>query len=202
MPPGRPGLATWSTVKYLGNTGFGFPISLGDQLRSHDVHVVKGRYRSTIQGMASVIGNSTFYNPSVPTYVGLSTLCNLMDEDGNDVQLPAGAIIRDVLIDVVTTFNASSNALFNSPSIFLGVNTDRDLLAPSSYTVFAQAINPSTALSVFKGIPQVDHAATYVKVRNFGSTVHPNATVVTMNMTGGSLITGDMNVFIEYYLSD
>jgi hypothetical protein len=104
---------------------------------------------------------------------------NLLDEDGNAITLPAGAIITQVYFDIITAFTSTGNNgtfAFNSEGA-------GDLLA---------AVDADTKSGVFAGIP-VGTAATMIKMtaaRTLQATVATNA-----------LLTGKVHCFVDYVLS-
>ncbi len=104
---------------------------------------------------------------------------NLLDEDGNAVVLPAGAIITQVYIDIITAFTSTGN----NGTIALNAESAGDLLA---------AVDADTLSGVSAGVP-VGTAATMVKTtaeRTLVCTVATNA-----------ILTGKAHVFVDYVLS-
>lgn len=176
--PGNPGMPDLKRVRELGNRGFGFEARVGTQLTEHKVQLAKGGFSVLKTGGASVVLPST-------------VLANLTDVDGKDLRLPYHAVIKQVLIDVLTTPTASASAGFTAPFLGLGLDTPGDLLA---YTT------PSALTGRVAGIP-IGTAATMKKVGT-GAGANQLGSVVKVNLKGGSVLTGNMNVFIEYYLSD
>lgn len=176
--PGKPGLPGPSTLQFYLDRGYGQPVQLGKAM-TKKLQVAKGLYDFSKQGGASSIG-------------GNSVLANLMDLDGKDLQLPNGALIKNVVVDVLGTFKASAVAGFTAPQVALTLSSVGDLLAYTSAT---------GVTGIVQGVP-AGTVGTMLKVRA-PSTVGANAgSVVRFNLKGGSLIGGKANVFIEYYLSD
>lgn len=148
--------------KYLLNimNGMSSKTQLGTELRCK-VSVLKGVIDISAQG-AGAVG-----------------LHNILDEDGNALVLPKGAIVRQSYTDIVTAFTSTAG----TGTIALGINTAVDNLA---------AVDADTLSAVSANIP-VGTGATMVKTtadRNLTYTVATNA-----------LLTGKMNVFYEFVLS-
>lgn len=164
-----------SDIRALLNTAQpnGDAARLGNQVVDKVVQLAKGTYRFSASGGAST-------NPNNPL------LAKLKDVDGKDLVLPAHALIKQVTVDPVTTPTASAVAGFTAPKISLGVNNQTDLMASTLATSFS---------AVTAGTP-VGTAATMVEVGTGGRSA------VGVYLTGGSLLSGSLNVFIEYYLSD
>jgi hypothetical protein len=104
---------------------------------------------------------------------------NLLDEDGNAVVLPAGAIITQGYLDIITAFTSTSN----DGTIALNCNSAGDLLA---------AVDADTKSGITALVP-VGTAATMVKTtaeRTLQYTVAVHA-----------LLTGKAHVFLDYVLS-
>lgn len=121
----------------------------------YKVHCIKAVYDFAVQGGA------------------ISTI-NLKDLQGDDVKLPAGAIIRQVLIDVVTPLTSGGLA-----TVKLSANSSGDLLG-------AVAFNSVVAL--YPGIP-VGTAATMVKLTAERS--------LSLGVAVAALSAGKLNIFIE-----
>lgn len=170
---GAAGLPSLSTVRTLLNQGVpnGFVSQLGIQVVDHKVQLVKAKYRHSLHGGASVVAPTTL-------------LAYLDDEDGKDAVLPKNAVIKQVMIDAVTTPTASAVAGFTAPFLMIGINNSQDLLAPTAVASLSGRV---------AGIP-IGTAATMVK------TVASSA--LTIGLQGGSVTAGELNVFVEYYLSD
>jgi hypothetical protein len=134
-------------------------VQLGTLLTRNKVHVIRATYDFAVQGGA--IGS-----------------VNLKDFDGNAAKLPLGAIIKQVLIDVVTAPTSGGAA-----TIALTAQSAGDLKA-------ATAIASYTGLVA--GVP-VGSAATMIKL-TAERTI--SATIATAALTGGKI-----NVLIEYYLT-
>lgn len=108
---------------------------------------------------------------------------NLLDEDGNVVALPAGAIITQVYFDIVTAFTSTGG----TGTIALTANTSGDLLA----AVDADTL-PLSAGHPGAGIP-VGTAATMVK-----TTADRN---LSLAVATAALTAGKIHVFVDYVLS-
>lgn len=176
--PGKPGFPIPAAQRYVLNNGFGFPAQLGTQVTDHSIHVAKGGWSVLKTGGASVV---------LPSAV----LANLTDVDGKDLQLPYHSIIKQITVDVITAPVASASAGFTLPQLGLGLNTPGDLLAYAS---------PGSFTGLVAGSP-IGTAATMKKVGTATGS-NKSGSVVKLNMKGGSVIQGQLNVFIEYYLSD
>lgn len=137
-------------------------VLLGAQVTEKKVNVMKAVYDFAVLGGTS----------------GATVV--LRDASGGSAVLPAGAIIKQVMVDEVTNVTVSAGG-----TISLGVNTTTDLLGATAGASFS---------GVIAGVP-VGTAATAVKVTTANSAV--TATFGTNATTAGKL-----NVFIEYYLSD
>ncbi len=108
---------------------------------------------------------------------------NILDEDGNALTLPSGAIIRQCYFDVVTAVTSTgSNA-----TIALNANSAGDLLV---------AVEPdatgSITTGVYPGVP-IGTAATMVKTTADRT--------LTYAVAVNPILTGKINVFVEYVLS-
>ncbi len=160
------GLPQPSAVRDLLNYGGASGIrsaQLGTQVVDKKVQVMKARY-----DYASV-GGST------------AAAINLKDVDGKDAVLPANAVVKNVLIDVLTVPATAAG----SHTISLGINTASDLGAALQYQSWFGRLN---------GIPN-GGASTMVKVT-------AAAPVTATIGTAPGLNAGKFNVFIEYYVSD
>lgn len=155
-------------------------VALGTELFDKKVQVLKAQYSFAVLGGASTSTTNTL---------------KLKDVDGKDAILPTNAVIRQVLIDVITAPVASTqtsgapnhfNGNFNAPIFALGINNSADLKAAGSASTAYTA-------GLIAGTP-VGTASTAVKVTG--------NSVVTLTLTGGSVTAGKFNAFIEYYLSD
>lgn len=103
--------------------------------------------------------------------------------------LPISAIIKNVYYNVTTAFTDNGTAgNANTSTISLGANTNVDLKAAAALSGFAVGISP--------GIP-INTAATMVKL-----TAARQLKAVWTKGTGDStlLVTGQMNVYVEYVL--
>ncbi len=192
------GVPSFSTIRQTLNRGNprGDVAQLGMQTVDHKIQLLKARYRFALNGGGSVFGGTG----------GMSLLTTLLDEDGQDAALPWRAVVKQVTLDVLgatgqysgkmvasnaTTHagNTASLQNYDRPVFSIGVNTSNDLFPATS----ASTLTGSTA-----GTP-VGTAATMVKV--LGTSTFGNSTI-KMALTGGSIISGDFNVFVEYYLSE
>lgn len=119
------------------------------------------------------------YDVSADPTRGTVASHNLLDEDGNAIVIPKGAIITQCYFDVITAFTSTGNNgtfAFNSEGA-------GDLLA---------AVDADTKSGVFAGVP-VGTAATMIKMtaaRTLQATVATNA-----------LLTGKLHCFVDYVLS-
>lgn len=114
-----------------------------------------------------------------PTDRGSVGSHNFLDEDGNAIVIPKGAIITQVYIDIITAFTSTSN----DGTVAINANSAGDLLA---------AVDADTLSGVSAGVP-VGTAATMVKTtadRTIQATVAVH-----------KLLTGKMHCFIDYVLS-
>lgn len=104
---------------------------------------------------------------------------NILDEDGNALVLPAGAIITQGYLDVITAMTSTGN----NGTVAINANSAGDLLA---------AVDADTKSGITALVP-VGTAATMVKTtaeRTLQYTVATNA-----------LLTGKWHVFLDYVLS-
>lgn len=104
---------------------------------------------------------------------------NLLDEDGNALVLPAGAIITQVYFDVVTAFTSTGN----DGTFAFNAESAGDLLA---------AVDADTKSGVFAGVP-VGTGATMIKTTA--------ARTLTVAVAVHALLTGKMHMFVDYVLS-
>ncbi len=188
---GNPTMPSASTVRFLldHNIMRGDQTKLGTQLTDHKIQLLKGQWSFAKQGGASVLSPSAF---------GII----LQDADGKDAVLPTNAVVKMVTLDVIQTPTASASTGFTLPKISFGVNTPNDLF-PSTL---------ATTLSGFVAGTPIDTAATFVKVKRvqpagpYNPSVFPSPdkgnSALVMNIAGGSVLSGKLNVFVEYYLSD
>lgn len=136
-------------------------VKLGSQVTQKKVNVMKAVYDFTKLGGSS----------------GASAI--LRDASGGQAVLPAKAVVKDCLIDVLTPLTPAP------AEMSLGLTTVNDLkaaLAVGSYTGRVACIPTGSA-------------ATMIKVGSTRSSVIASFTV-------GAVTAGKFNVFIEYYLSD
>lgn len=135
---------------------------LGTQITQHKVQVLKAVYDFSLQGGSS------------------AGAVSLLDADGKAAVLPNKAIIKNVLIDVVTALTSGGSA-----TVAIGsgqaANDLKAALAIASYT------------GRVAGVP-VNTAATAIKLT---ANRTPTVTIATAPLTAGKL-----NIFIEYLLSD
>ncbi len=102
---------------------------------------------------------------------------NLKDDQGDEIVLPAGAIITGGMIDVLTAMDSAGG----TGTIALGANTGVDLLA---------AVDADT-LSDLVAIVPVGTAATAVKLTA--------ASNVKLDIGTEALTAGKIAVYLEYY---
>ncbi len=112
----------------------------------------------------------------------VSAAHSLLDEDGNAIVLPAGAIITRGWMHIVTTFTSTSN----NGTIALNCNSAGDLLV----AVDADTIDDSAALVTL--IPDGTLAAFVLTTAE---------RTLTYAVATNKLLTGKMHVFLEYMLS-
>lgn len=149
-----------------------FLAQLGTQMTDHKLQMKKATYRYTRDAGTS------------------SLTVFLKDVDGKDAVIPAKAIIKQVLIEVLNAANQHTASGYSNPKISFGIHSPIDLKAATAYTSFSAA-------ALVAGGP-IGTAATMVKVLR-STLLH---SVLQMQITEGSLIGGDFNIFVEYYLSD
>lgn len=157
-----PGLPLPAEVKNLANSGRPGAlqkIQLGTQLVDKKVQVLKAQYSFAVLGGSSVAN------------------LVLKDESGKEATLPAKAVIKNVLIDVLT-------APIGAASVSIGTD--------SSAVNLKAALTATSLTGVVAGIPV--SAATAVKLST-------QATVKT-RITNANLTAGKFNVFIEYFVSE
>lgn len=136
-------------------------VELGTLITKKKVQVLKATYSYAVQGGASTAS------------------INLLDTDGKAAKLPDNAVVKQVLIDVLTAPTSDGSA-----TIALTAQSAGDLKA-------ATAIASITGLVA--GVP-VGSAATMIKLTA--------ERTVQMSVAVAPLTAGKFNVFIEYYLSD
>lgn len=110
---------------------------------------------------------------------GAVSSINLKDEHGNLVILPVGAIVTQVILDVITPCTTSA-----SGTLALTLQSARDLLGATA---------AASVTGILAGVP-VSTAATCVKVAT--SAKQLKAVIET-----GALTAGKAYIFIEYMLS-
>lgn len=123
------------------------------------------------------------YDVSADATLGAVGAHNLLDDDGNPLVLPLGAIITQVYFHIVTAFTSTGN----NGTVALTGNSSGDLLA----AVDADTL-PLSASHPGSGVP-IGTAATMVILtaeRTLKAEVATNA-----------LLTGKMHVFCEFVLS-
>lgn len=188
---GKPGEPSLSTVKFLLDTNQmrGDVTKLGTQLTRHKVQLMTGQYDFAKQGGASVLSPSAF---------GLI----LMDADGKDAVLPTNAVVKMVTLDVITPFTASATSGFTLPQVSFGVNTPSDLFPSTLATTITgfQAGTPANTVGTFVKVKRVQPSAPY-NPSVLGTPDKGNSALV-MNIVRGSVLSGKVNVFVEFYLSD
>lgn len=102
----------------------------------------------------------------------------LRDEGGKTATLPDNAVIKFVLFDVLS--NLSGSGAFLS----VGANTTTDLKGATSASSWSGLV---------AGVP-VGTAGTAVKTTDMRE--------ITATITGGNIVEGKFNAFIEYFVSD
>lgn len=151
------------TTEYLLNQGApsaARDVQLGTQLTKLKTQLAKATY-----DFAKLGGSSTVH-------------LTLRGTDNKSVAIPDNAIIKQVLIDVLTQPTPAS------ATIALTADTLGDLKGATA---------TATYTGLLAGVP-IGSAATMFKV--------DGASTVSMKVGGSSLTAGKFNVFIEYYLSD
>jgi hypothetical protein len=111
------------------------------------------------------------------TQGGAVSTINLKGSDGLDAKLPSGAVISEVLIDVVTAATSGGAA-----TVALTAQVAEDLLA---------ALAVASVTGLIAGIP-VGTAATSIKLTA--------ERTITTTIAVAALTAGKFHVFIEYYL--
>lgn len=155
-------LAEHSQEEFLMNHGHLSSVLLtGTELEKARVHSVKCHYDFSTQGGA--IGT-----------------VNLLDDLGQKCQLPNKAVIRDVLIDAVTTATGAVGATIALSS----GQSAADLKGATGFASFT---------GLLAGIP-VGSAATAIKLT---ADRNPTLTIATAALTAGKL-----NVHIQYQISE
>jgi hypothetical protein len=158
-------LADTSAAEFLvnhGSVGSFAKIQLGTSLMKSREHSLKCVYDFSVQGGA------------------IGTL-NLLDVVGKPCVLPNKAIIRDVLIDAVTTLTSGGSAVVGLSSGKTAGDMKANATAFSAYT------------GLVAGVP-VGTAATAIKLT---ADVKPTITIATAALTAGKL-----NVHIKYQISE
>lgn len=141
-------------------------VALGDQVTTKKLNVLKAVYDFAKLGGAS----------------GTSVI--LRDASGGNAMLPPKAIVKDVIIDVLTAL-AGTGA-----KVTIGLQTSNDLKTEVPASFYTVAINRAT-LNGSSGL--------YTKIG--GARVAPTISF-TGTAEGSSVTAGKFNMFIEYYLSD
>ena len=158
---GSPGLPLPSDVEFMLNQSVGTSASLGTQVTQKKVNVMKAVYDFTKLG--GVAGSSLI----------------LRDASGGTATLPANAIVKDCMIQVITA------PVGVGASIELGLTTQTDIKASTAITSY-------TTSGMVVCTP-VGTAATAIKVGGSRASM-------TAFITGAPLTAGKFNVFVEYYL--
>lgn len=104
----------------------------------------------------------------------------LLDSNGNAAKLPAGAIITQVYLHIVTAFVSTSN----DGTISLGANTAVDLLA---------AVDADTLSGISAGVP-VGTAGTMVRCTAERQ--------ITLAVAVHAMTAGKANFFVEFVISE
>lgn len=141
--------------------GYGSP--QGDVIGAK-VGVIVGKYSFAKQGGA----------------VGAINLLTDLNQPGSLAKLPSGAIIKSVIVDILTAMSSTGGGA----TVALSAQSAGDLLA---------AVDGDTLSGLVAGIP-VGSAATSIKLtaeRTLQATVAVEA-----------LLTGKFNVIVEYYISE
>lgn len=153
----------FGSIEYLMNhAGTGqYKVSLGTQVTTKKVQVMRAKYDFAKQGGA--VGSIT-----------------LVDSDGQAAQLPSKAIVKQVLIDVITAPTSGGAAT-------LALTTGQgagDLLGATAKASFT---------GLLAGVP-VGSAASMIKL---------TATrTLSLAVATAALTAGKFDVFVEYYLSE
>jgi hypothetical protein len=160
---GTPGVPLPASVEFmLNSSAVNAPLAqLGTQVTQKKLNVMKAVYDRTVLTGAS----------------GAVTI--LKDAAGGQAVIPKNAIVKQVIIDAITTPTGGG------ASIALGLNSTDDLKAATAVASYS---------GIVAGTP-VGTAATSLKVTS-------TAKAVTATISGGTVATGRLNVFIEYYLSN
>ena len=136
------------------------PLYPGTELLRYKKHVMVGTYDFSVQG-------------------GAVGTVNLKDVNGNNAQLPKGAIITMGIIEVVTSLTSGGSA-----TVALGTGqSGSDLKAALAYGSYTGLVAT---------IP-VETAATSIKLTADN--------VMTATIATAALTAGKFNVFVEFYLS-
>lgn len=106
---------------------------------------------------------------------------SLLDDDGKALKLPAGAIITNVMIDVITSPTSGG-----SPTIAIGAAATNDLLT-------ATAIGSLTA-GRYQGIPDWATVADQIKLSA--------EQTLDMTIATAALTAGRFNVHVQYVFSE
>lgn len=112
---------------------------------------------------------------------GAVSTINLLDEQGNPAILPKGAIVTNVVLDVVTPCTTSASGTGS-----LGLLTATDLLAATA---------AASITGFLAGVP-VGTAATWK-----GPVTAVGGTQITFGIATGALTAGKFNAIIEYIVS-
>lgn len=146
----------------------GARVQLGTQLQEKKIQVMRAQYDFSVQGGA--VGD-----------------VELLDVDGKKAQIPAGAVIIDCLLDVITapnTAGANTTTLSFSSGVLGG-----DLKAAVGFT---SAYSPSG----LKACIPVGTAATAIKLGTVTQNYTPSMTIGVLPLNAGKI-----NVWIQYILS-
>lgn len=135
-------------------------VQLGTQLVEGKRHVLKAVYDYSVLG-------------------GASTTLTLRGPDNLDAVIPDNAIVRDVLIDVLTAPTSATS----TATVALQIKTASDLLVPTTVT---------SVTGLMEGA--LDRNSSPIKLT---ADSNPKVVIASEDLTGGKF-----NVFLEYDLSD
>ena len=146
----------------LNNSAAGASLQLGTQIASKKLHALRAQYDFSVSG-------------------GAKSTISLLDLDGKAAVLPANAIVKDCLVDVITAPSSTAAA-----AISFGLASTADVrelqVATSVYASGQVACIP------------VGTAATGIKVT---SDTTPTITIATYPLTAGKL-----NLWLWYVVSE
>lgn len=162
-------------VKYeLNNTPYGEKVQLGTQLQSKKVQLLKALYNFNVQGGA--VGH-----------------VDLVDEEGNKAMIPAGAIVKDCILHVLTPATSPGSA-----SVAFDTGVLRNDLKDT--TVKASLATPDSLVAC----TPVGTAASAIKMPGYTDEYSSEVTkeyTVGMSIFGAALDGGEFALYIEYILN-